>query len=113
MFINSAYTQNDSLSSASQVIEHVTDVLDAHEIFHYKAQERFKEFGSDIFKIRNFSISYKTNTGNPLYGYDWEIAEEMDSGYTYTIMAMPGGIYGIFDGTKIIGLHLCSLSDIN
>src|SRR5258706_48876 len=102
-FINFAYTQNDSVQITSQVIHYVTDRLNILDHYHYKAQMQFKEMGGDTFEIRNFGINYKSDTANPLYGYDWKISEEVDSGYTYTIMALPEAMYGIFDGNKTIG----------
>jgi thiol-disulfide isomerase/thioredoxin len=86
-----------------KVIQHMTDAVDAYDPCNYNAQMRFKEMGGDTFETRNFSISYKSNTANPLYGYDWEITEERHSGYEFTHMVLPNAIYVIYEGTKIIG----------
>jgi hypothetical protein len=95
--------QNRSAISTSLLIQQITDSLSAHTSYHYKAQMRFKEMGGDTFEARNFSINYKTDEANPLYGYNWEISEKVDSGYTYTWMVLTENVYVIFDGNKVIG----------
>lgn len=101
--INTAYSQNDTRHTTSQVIQRMSEALEVYDPCHYKAQMRFKEMGGDTFEIRKFSISYKSNPANPLYGYDWEIMEVVDSGYAYTWMVLPKGVYVIFEGSKGIG----------
>ncbi|HXR81569.1 MAG TPA: hypothetical protein VN763_11650, partial [Saprospiraceae bacterium] len=102
-FLNVASGQKESRFNASQVIQQISDSLAAHSAYHYKAQMRFKEMGGDTFETRNFSISYKTDAANPLYGYNWEISEEVDSGYLYTWMVLTENVYVIFEGNKGIG----------
>ena len=95
--------QNNAVLSTSKVIQQMTDSLAAHSAYHYKAQMRFKEMGGDTFETRNFNISYKSDMSNPLYGYNWEISEKVDSGYAYIWMILPENLYVIFEGNKGIG----------
>ncbi|HZV68553.1 MAG TPA: hypothetical protein VFG10_03385 [Saprospiraceae bacterium] len=112
--INSAYTQIDSFHSTTQVIQHMTDAVETYDSFQYSTQMRFKESGGDTFTIRNFIINYKSNSANGLYGYDWKISEEVDSGYTFAIMALPEALFGIFSGNKGIGYqHLPKTLDLS
>ena len=101
-FVSSAFAQNSSMYT-SEVIQQITDSLAAHPSYHYRAQMRFKEMGGDTFETRNFSVCYKTDAANPLYGYNWEISEEVDSGYLYTWIVLPENLYVIFEGNKGIG----------
>lgn len=101
--INTVYAQSDSLQRTLRVMQHLKEAVSEYDPCHYKAQMRFKEMGGDTFEIRNFDISYRSNASNPLYGYDWEIAEEVAGGYTYTFMILPEEIYAIFEGNKGIG----------
>jgi hypothetical protein len=42
---------------------------------------------------------------NPLYGYNWEISEKVDSDYAYIWMISPENLYVIFEGNKGIGFQ--------
>ncbi len=89
----------------SKVIEKMIAAHETYDPIHYHAQLRFKGFESDTFDdTRGCLISYKSNTGNPLYGYDWKYEESFGEGKRLMIMVTPEGEYYIAhdDTSKII-----------
>ncbi len=84
-----------------QELENIQKKIDPS---HYQVEVLFKEFGGDTFEVRNFIINYRSNTNNPLYGYDYEIAELRQDTLidTLIMMAVNKSFYVIITGRKRI-----------
>jgi hypothetical protein len=95
-----------SQDSQSEIIKELcTGLREAIKIIdpaHYKSQMQFKGIGEDTFEIRNFLISYKSNDRNPLYGYDFQIAEVLQSGDTLSYLVVDQYLYIIHSRFKKI-----------
>ena len=100
----SSFAQGQILDGPEKkaVLQELEGIQRALDPTHYQAEMRFKEFGGDTFEVRNFSINYRSNPNNPLYGYDYEIAEMRQSGDTFIIMALNKSFYRIITGKKMI-----------
>src|SRR5688572_5118904 len=94
--IEISYTQSTLNHDSSRVMQQIINNLSSIKTLHYKAQMRFREMGGDTFEIRNFSIKYRVNPDNPLYGYDWEVTEHLGTGYTFTILVTHETLYSIY-----------------
>jgi len=100
--IHSLYAQKDSTTTVASVLQKMEEQFNSTPSLGYDAQMLFKDVSTDIFEERSFRISYRLNTRNPLYGYDWKI-EEFKSEGALTILAIPEGQYWIFiDGREKI-----------
>lgn len=91
--------------NTGKVIEKIIAAQETYDPIQYHAQLRFKGFESDTFDgTRHCLISYKSNTGNPLYGYDWKYEEALGEGQRLMIMVTPEGEYYIIhdDTSKMI-----------
>lgn len=94
--------QEDTLIRLSQVINGLEKSLGENDPCQYKAQMYFKEFGGDTFELRDFVIHYQSNPENPLYGYDFEIAESRGDGEKLTIMALNKSMFFAVNNAKEI-----------
>ncbi len=93
--------------NTGKVIEKIITAQEKFDPIQYQAQLRFKGFESDTFDgTRHCLISYKSNTGNPLYGYDWKYEESFGEGKRLMILVIAEGEYYIVhDDTSKIILH--------
>ena len=106
VFAGSVSAQQMGEESASLIIQGIASRLAGIHSCSYHAEMQTKSFGSDTFDVRRFSVHFRQNPDNLLYGYDWEIAEHKE-GYTFTFMILPTSWYRIHSGTR--GIYYQSL----
>lgn len=101
--IRSSSAQSNALNEADKktVLQELGNSLAHLDTSHYRADMHFKEFGGDTFEIRKFIINYRSNPNNPLYGYDYEIAELGNQGI-FTIMTLDHSLFIIINENKFI-----------
>lgn len=92
----------ENVANKSDVINGLRELIEENQQYHYKAQMLFKEVGADSFEVRNFIISYRYNSENFLYGYDYEIAEILSDGSIMNVMAIAKSMFMIHDGYREI-----------
>ncbi len=96
------FAQIDTLANIDIIIKGMENALLVNDSLQYKTEMRFREFGQDTFEIRNFSIHYKSNTHNELYGYDYALSEVFSDGFIFTFMALDESFYRIDESSKTI-----------
>lgn len=103
IFSESSFAQGEALDGEAKdnVLQELEDILKRIDPGDYRVQQMFKEFGGDTFEVRHFIIKYRSNTNNPLYGYDYEIAELLNQD-TFITMTQNKSLYVIFTENKII-----------
>jgi thiol-disulfide isomerase/thioredoxin len=100
----SVSAQRVSDESATEIMESITQTLDNVHSCSYRTEMHTTPFGSDTFDTRSFSVHFRRNTDNALYGYDWEISEHKKD-FTFTFMIMPASWIRIHSGTRGISYH--------
>lgn len=97
----SSFAQGKILDAASKasLLPELENIHDRVDPGHYQVKMLFKEFGGDTFEVKSFTVNYRSNANNPLYGYDYEIAELRNQD-TLIIMALDSLFYIVITGIR-------------
>ncbi len=98
--IESVFSQIEISGSTEKVIHEMENAIKLNNNMQYNCKMLFKEFGGDTFEIQNFTVNYKENESNKLYGYDYAISRILSDGYLLTFMALEDFFYIVDESAK-------------